>query len=424
MRLATLLLALAAFLATAALAHALTIDTVVVGNPGNPADSISGAPIGSVAYQFNLGKYEVTNTQYTEFLNAADPAGANSRGLYNPQMTSSIRGGINFTAGAASGQKYSVKSGRASQPVVFVSFYDAARFTNWLHNGQGTGNTEDGAYMLSGGGPIPGNGELVERKITASWCLPSADEWYKAAYHKNDGVTGNYWDYATGSDTIPISDQPPGIAPNLANSANFKRDDGLANGINDGFAVSGSNTLDPAVNYLTNVGGYTQTDSAYGAFDQNGNVWEWTDTRIGVSGTRIVGGGSWLNDASLLIASTQSNTQASGEFDTIGFRVARVTPAALPGDYNGNGAVDAADYTIWRNTYHSTTDLRANGDDTGASDDFIDEADYAFWKQNFGQTAGAGATTATSTSVPEPMALLLITSAIGLITHTRRLRFS
>ncbi len=33
--------------------------------------------------------------------------------------------------------------------------------------------------------------------------LPSEDEWYKAAYHYNDGVTGNYYDYPTSSDSVP-----------------------------------------------------------------------------------------------------------------------------------------------------------------------------------------------------------------------------
>ena len=60
-----------------------------------------------------------------------------------------------------------------------------------------------------------------------------------------------------------------------------------------------------------------------------------------------------------------------------------VTPAQF-GDFNADGRTDAADYTVWRNTLGSTTDLRANGDDTGASEGVIDEADYAVWKEYFG----------------------------------------
>lgn len=70
-----------------------------------------------------------------------------------------------------------------------------------------------------------------------------------------------------------------------------------------------------------------------------------------------------------------------------------VDPAstALAGDYNLDGTVDAADYTVWRDTLGSTTDLRANGDNTGASMNVIDTADYAIWGANFGNTSTAAA---------------------------------
>jgi hypothetical protein len=69
----------------------------------------------------------------------------------------------------------------------------------------------------------------------------------------------------------------------------------------------------------------------------------------------------------------------------------------LVGDYSGNGIVDAADYVVWRSTLGSTTDLRANGDNTGASAGVIDQADYSVWRSNFGNTAsgsGSGAVAA------------------------------
>ena len=61
----------------------------------------------------------------------------------------------------------------------------------------------------------------------------------------------------------------------------------------------------------------------------------------------------------------------------------------IPGDYNSNGIVDAADYTVWRDTLGSTTDLRANGDNTGASAGKIDQADYSIWKLTFGNHASS-----------------------------------
>jgi len=75
-------------------------------------------------------------------------------------------------------------------------------------------------------------------------------------------------------------------------------------------------------------------------------------------------------------------------------------PQPLPGDYNGNGIVDATDYSIWRNTLGSTTDLRANGDNTGTSSGIVDQADYAIWKLNYGRRAGSAA--GGVTGVPEP----------------------
>jgi hypothetical protein len=82
--------------------------------------------------------------------------------------------------------------------------------------------------------------------------------------------------------------------------------------------------------------------------------------------------------------------------------------SGLPGDYNNNSIVDAADYTVWRDSLGRTgTGLAANGDDTGASAGVIDQADYNIWKANFGNHAGPGAGSASSAAVPEPSALLL-----------------
>lgn len=80
-----------------------------------------------------------------------------------------------------------------------------------------------------------------------------------------------------------------------------------------------------------------------------------------------------------------------------------------PGDYNQDGAVDAADYTVWRDTLGSTADLRANGDDTGTSAGVVDQADFEFWKRRFREGSGGGAL-----AVPEPgsISLLLVLLAM------------
>ncbi|MCA9189180.1 MAG: hypothetical protein KDA99_26325, partial [Planctomycetales bacterium] len=54
----------------------------------------------------------------------------------------------------------------------------------------------------------------------------------------------------------------------------------------------------------------------------------------------------------------------------------------LPGDYNGNGIVDAADYTVWKDNFGSDTELAADGNEDGV----VNAADYTIWKDNFGQT--------------------------------------
>ena len=116
-------------LASCPFAIAITIPTVPIGNAGNQANlffepcpgGLCSVGIGSVSYNYQIGKYEVTNAQYVEFLNSADPSGANPLALYNGSMTTNANGGINFANGALNGAKYSVKAGHGSNAVVFVS---------------------------------------------------------------------------------------------------------------------------------------------------------------------------------------------------------------------------------------------------------------------------------------------------------------
>jgi formylglycine-generating enzyme required for sulfatase activity len=309
-------------------AHAATIPTVPIGNPGNAPDSTG---FGAVGYNYRIGRTEVTNAQYVKFLNGVDPTGANTLALYSTRMSINALGGINLNGNVANGSKYEIKPGRDNNPVVGVSWYDAIRFANWLHNGQGSGDTETGAYTLLGGTPTPSNGDSITRNVGARWWLPNEDEWYKAAYHKNDGATGNYWDYPTSTDAVPFSDQPPGTdAPNPSNTGNFYKSDLTTIGYDDGYAVTGSKSLNSGPNYLTDVGSYSFSPSPYGTFDQGGNVFEWNETPLGRSprGTR---GGSWSGDLVGLLASHRNvGADPPDESVTLGFRVARIPePSAI-----------------------------------------------------------------------------------------------
>ncbi|MFY7808318.1 MAG: SUMF1/EgtB/PvdO family nonheme iron enzyme, partial [Fimbriimonadaceae bacterium] len=157
----------------------ITIPTGSIGHPGNAADSTG---YGSVAYTYNIGTTEVTNAQYAAFLNAVATTDTNA--LYNNSMAGPF-GGIT-RSGSPGSYTYATVSGRANNPVNFVSFWDACRFANWLHNGQPTGaqnnaTTETGAYTLTLSGT---NANTITRNAGWLWAVTSENEWYKAAYHQ------------------------------------------------------------------------------------------------------------------------------------------------------------------------------------------------------------------------------------------------
>lgn len=83
-----------------------------------------------------------------------------------------------------------------------------------------------------------------------------------------------------------------------------------------------------------------------------------------------------------------TSARSPGALSTSGWnslddQVVGVGPAAPDGDYNGDGTVNAADYTAWRDTLGSTTDFRADGNEDGK----VDDLDFGMWKANFGSTS-------------------------------------
>ena len=194
-RLAPFLAAMAFALLAASLAQAdvfnmsggqTSLDFVTVGDPGNAPDTTG---LGAVSYTYSIGKFDVTAAQYVEFLNAV--AKTDPYGLYTPSMAGSADCNIQ-RSGAPGSYSYSVDPQWANRPVNYVSFGDAARFCNWLQNGEpsraeGNGTTESGAYTLNG---ATTNSALlaITRNATATYFIPSENEWYKAAYYKGGGT--------------------------------------------------------------------------------------------------------------------------------------------------------------------------------------------------------------------------------------------
>jgi formylglycine-generating enzyme required for sulfatase activity len=304
--------------------QAVTIDLVPIGNPGNAADTEvmtndGTTGYGSAGYTYNIGKYEVTTRQYTEFLNAV--ARTDTYRLFSRRMADFRywNWGCNIQRSGSSGSySYSVAADWADRPVNYVSWGDAARFCNWLVNGQPTGSqdlttTEDGSYLLNG---ATTDAELISvtRKTDATWVIPSEDEWYKAAYYDPAKPGGaGYWDYPTGTNAIPSNFLLP-IDP--GNNANFYK---------GGYTIG-------SPYYRTEVGEFENSESPYGTFDQGGNVWEWNEAVLFGSyyGVR---GGSFRSGS--YIHMHASNRYGLGylprdEGNFIGFRVAYIPePATL-----------------------------------------------------------------------------------------------
>jgi formylglycine-generating enzyme len=301
-------------------ASAVTIGTVPVGNAGNASDPDDGNDasgvqnLGAVAYAYRIGTTEVTNAQYAAFLNAK--AASDPFSLYNTLMGDDARGGI-ARGGSDGSYSYTVRTNMGNKPVNFVSWHDALRFANWLHNGQGTGDTETGAYTLLGGTPTPSNDMNITRNPGAMWFLPSEDEWYKAAYYDPTlgGGSGGYWDFPTRSNSPPT--------PATANSVGDISNPG-ANVANYNEAADW-NSLDGNVTTVGSAG--PLSESYYGTSDQGGSLFEWNELFVDddfggyYRGFR---GGAWNGNFFPVFATDGAYMSPSAEFSDLGFRVAMI----------------------------------------------------------------------------------------------------
>ncbi|MHC4737571.1 MAG: right-handed parallel beta-helix repeat-containing protein [Planctomycetota bacterium] len=260
--------------ASAIVVQGIDMDFVPIGKPGNGTDPVTGNLYGAVAYDYSIGKYEVTNAQWNAFVSAAGAPTGNPSDGYDESAY--------WTA--------------TNVPVNNVSWYEAAQFCNYLTSG----DKSLGAYLFSGNNTNPGDFLGIDRNWAVSaygiaYVIPTGDEWYKAAYYTGSG----YSRFANGLDTM--------VAP--------------GNGWRYGSYPGGS----PWV-----VGSGTMEQN--GTFDMMGNVWEWNAGRIYDFSWGIWGGSYYrgrINYYPLPVFGLRSggwlNQAPYGEYDNVGFRVASVS---------------------------------------------------------------------------------------------------
>ncbi|MFA9197781.1 MAG: SUMF1/EgtB/PvdO family nonheme iron enzyme [Aliarcobacter sp.] len=268
--------------------NAFTMEFVTIGNPNNAADTTgSPNPAGSVAYTYNLGKYEVSRGQFDK----ANVAG--SLGIRMADMGPYGGNGL-------------------LKPATGISYYEAAKYVNWLNTS--TGGTAaykfvSGTFQLWSPTDAGYDANNMYRNSLAKYVIASSNEWYKGAYGK---AVGSWSNFPNGSDSAPTP---------------------VAGGTDANTAVYGQ-SYDTGPADITSAGGL----SSYGTMGQGGNVWEWNETAVdGINNTagenRVLRGGSWYEiDSVNLGASNRFGYSPSTKVYSFGFRVAAVgvpEPSAL-----------------------------------------------------------------------------------------------
>lgn len=293
-----ILLGALAIVSVTSVAQSISIETVLVGAPGNLADPMTG--YGEVSAPFRISKSEVTVDQYVAFLNAiaAVPKHAAISDLWAPEMISEKEDPGPLIARSGAGTttdpyRYSVVPSllwgphAGKRPIAWVTWFDAARFANWMHHGAtANSDTETGAYTLIN---HQTKGTVI-RNPDARWWIPSENEWYKAAYYDPNKPGGaGYWSYPTRSDVAPrdvrlILQQAHEMISPPAPAANF-------NEVYAALRRDKGGVLTPVCAYA-NEDPRLDSRGPWGTCDQAGSLWEWTEGTYGPQ-NKIVRGGSW-----------------------------------------------------------------------------------------------------------------------------------
>ncbi len=299
------------------------IDFVRITHPGNAPWAGNGTPNdraigrGGVNYEYSIGRFEVTTSQWVQFFNAAYDR---PQSQWLPHLAApSDWGAVATTPTTPGGRRWVVPAGNEMMPTGNISWRMAAMYCNWLHNDKGTAREAflNGAYDVSTFGYV-GNifTDQAAHHPDARYWIPTWDEWLKAAHfdpHKNGPDQGGWWLYPNGGDA-PLVYGPPGVLVN-----------GLPTQANAGwFPYEG---YDPM---RVPLGAYANEMSPWGLFDVAGGTAEWTESVLqGPSGIRFrfIDGSAWVagSPASDRVTASSTDFPSFSTFD-YGFRIASSVP--------------------------------------------------------------------------------------------------
>ncbi len=268
------------------------IEFVTIGAAGNapwqgngtPGDIVVGR--GSVNYEYRIGRYEVTTSQWVAFMNAAFDRPADDRLPFLQPPGAGFWGGVATTPTVPGGARWTVPAGSEHRGVGDISWRMAAMYCNWLTNDQSTARSAflNGAYDVSTFGYLP-NTSIFTDQLThspgAKFWIPTWDEWIKAAHYdpgKNNGqgqTPGGYWLQPISQDGL-IAYGPPGLPINPATGALDVGPSGVLAQANAGYTDQfGTNP------FTVPLGAYAlQAQSPWGLLDAAGGTNEWLEETV------------------------------------------------------------------------------------------------------------------------------------------------
>jgi hypothetical protein len=135
-----------------------------------------------------------------------------------------------------------------------------------------------------------------------------------------------------------------------------------------------------------------------------------TDSNLTLKTTGLLANSHFLQIA------LSTNTDGAQIYQIDNFRLLTEVPQGVPGDYNDNGTVDAADYVVWRK--HLGQAFQLPNEISGTTPGSVTQEDYTAWRARFGSNSGSGSIVAGS-AVPEPAAVALMLSAFAALIMTR-----